>query len=553
MSNLPRIRYILLLGLTLVSMVARGDAGTVEQLLAAFDRSPQAATANAFFQQLDREEFTESPIRFAATVPVDSMRQQVWYWAAEWHYGHSAYEKARQYAMKALPLYHSDSEGKADCLNLLGCIFVRQGDFNRAATYAKQCLNIDLASGDHDRISSSMNTLAGIYMSAKQNSEAEHWILQAIGHAEKANNPARKAVLLGMASEVYHAMTHEEQALDYAEQALALEKQLGRPLHAAIRMDQKASALMGLKRYEEAEQTLREAIPVLREQGELHSLAIASNHLGTCLIWQKREAEAAPYYREAAQLLSRMGDPVNELYAHRGLCLSLWETNPDSARAELNRFNEMKDSLYTHDAAEALARMNAEFGNDQLQQQMDRERMAHLRDIIIAVVALLALMVSGLWLMRRRQRAHQRRTAELLREIERLRLAHEEVKFSEHSEIDESSEVSKESEESDTALLQRIIACVNYHLAGGDMSVETIAAHLGMSVSTLRRRMQAVTGETPKAYIQAIQMDKARKMLDEGGAVADVAYACGFGETSSFTRTFKRVFGETPTQYRTRH
>ena len=59
-------------------MVARGDAGTVEQLLAAFDRSPQAATANAFFQQLDREEFTESPIRFAATVPVDSMRQQVW-------------------------------------------------------------------------------------------------------------------------------------------------------------------------------------------------------------------------------------------------------------------------------------------------------------------------------------------------------------------------------------------------------------------------------------------------------------------------------------------
>ena len=356
-----------------------------------------------------------------------------------------------------------------------------------------------------------------------------------------------------MASEVYHAMTHEEQALDYAEQALAVEKQLGRPLHAAIRMDQKASALMGLKRYEEAEQTLREAIPVLREQGELHSLAIASNHLGTCLIWQKREAEAAPYYREAAQLLSRMGDPVNELYAHRGLCLSLWETNPDSARAELNRFNEMKDSLYTHDAAEALARMNAEFGNDQLQQQMDRERMAHLRDIIIAVVALLALMVSGLWLMRRRQRAHQRRTAELLREIERLRLAHEEVKFSEHSEIDESSEVSKESEESDTALLQRIIACVNDHLAGGDMSVETIAAHLGMSVSTLRRRMQAVTGETPKAYIQAIQMDKARKMLDEGGAVADVAYACGFGETSSFTRTFKRVFGETPTQYRTRH
>lgn len=540
-------RYLLIIIIPCLPLSAKSQAqpqdGPVEQALSAFDQRQQHATANAFFQLLDKDQFTESLLQFAPQVPLDSVRQQVWYWGAEWFYDRNEYERARRYASKALPLYRNNSGDKADCLNLLGCIYVRLGDFNQAATYAKQCLNIDLTSGDHDRISSSMNTLAGIYMAAKQNDEAEKWILQAIDHADKANNPARKAVLMGTAAEIYHSLTREQEALDYARQAYDIEHKLGRKLHAAIRQDQMASALMGLKRYDEAEKALRTAIPVMREQGELHSLAIACNHLGTALIWQKRDSEAYPYYREAANLFVRMGDPINELYARRGLCLSLWESHPDSARAELNRFNYLKDSLYTHDATETLARINAEFGNDRLQQEMDRERQAHIRDIIIVIVAVLVLLAAGWYAYMRQRRAHQRRVSQLVREVSQLRLTLEAVTQDTHPAEPVDGAVT------DDELQRRIIRCIDDDTTG-DYSVEALATQLGIGATTLRRRLLRITGDSPKTYIQAIVMDKARRLLDQGGTVADVAQACGYAENSSFTRAFKRVFGETPTEYR---
>jgi AraC-like DNA-binding protein len=369
-----------------------------------------------------------------------------------------------------------------------------------------------------------------------------------------------------MASEIYHSLTQEDKALDYAEQAYQMEQQLGRALPAAYRLDQKASALMGLKRYKEAEQALRQAIPVMREQGDMHSLGIASNHLGTCLIWQKRNDEAYPFYREACDLFVKMGDPVNEMYSRRGLCLSLWESNPDSARSELNRFNFLKDSLYTSESAEALARMNAEFGNDQLTMENEQVRNARTRDRMIAIALLLLLMAAAWWIIRRQRKRQQRQVNNLMHEIERLKAESEAARAAiEARQADDTPDdgsMFPDDDEEDKAatvvgvteneFLTRVIDFVNEHLEGGNFGLEEMASHFSMSVSTLRRRLQDATGVSPKSYIQAIQMQRACNLLDSGLQIADVAMQCGFAEPGSFTRTFKRVLGLTPSQYRNR-
>ena len=553
------ICLVILLVMCPITALAQQQA--IEKALDDYNRAPSVETANRFFSLLDQEEFTEERIHFSPRVPADSLRQQVWYWASEWFYDKQDYTQSKDYGLKALKLYHGSSDSKADCLNLLGCIYVRLGDFKNAAAYAKQCLNIDMASGDHDRISSSMNTLAGIYMAAHQADEAEKLIVQAINHADLANNPARKAVLLGTASEIYHSLTQEEKALDYAQQAYELEQKLGRSLPAAYRLDQKASALMGLKRYEEAEKALREAIPVMREQGDLHSLAIASNHLGTCLIWQKRNDEAFPFFREAADLLVKMGDPVNEMYSRRGLCLSQWESNPDSARSELNRFNFLKDSLYSSESAEALARLNAEFGNDQLTLANEQERYAHIRDLVIAALLLVLLAAGAWWIIRRQRHRQQQHINKLMREIERLKAESEAARAAMASSQENSADIEDALPDepaptivgvTENEFLTRVIDFVNDHLEQGDFGLENMADHFAMSVSTLRRRLQDATGVSPKSYIQAIQMQHACNLLDSGLQIADVAMQCGFTEPGSFTRTFKRVLGLTPTQYRAR-
>ena len=523
------------------------SAGTVEDRLAKFDKDMSVANANAFFDALNAEQFTDEAILFKSGTPEDSLRQQVWYWAAEWLYDQQQYEQAAVYGQKALPLFHYENDDRAGCLNILGCIFVRMGDIKQAADYAKKCLAIDMKSGDHDRISSSMNTVAGIYMAGYQAKEAEQYILQALEHAEKAGNPARKAVILGMASEIYHTLGDDQKALPYAEQAYRIDSTLNRQPQAVIRQSQCASALLGLHRYQEAEGILRKVVPALREIGDAHSYAIALNRLGMSLLCQKREREAIPYYQEAAALFSKMGDLYNEIHSHRGLYESYWTINPDSAKKELDYFDLLKDSLYTHVTADALSRYNAEFGNDQLQQENEEARQQH-RYLIGAIIVILLLCAIAAWYMVRQMRIRQQQTQELIKEIERLKEEMSEKPTEAETEDVSASDVPDE----DRQFLMRVIEVVNEGMATGQIGVEQIASALNMSVQTFRRRLQSAAGETPKAFVSAIQMEKAGKLLKDNPAlpVLQVAALCGFEEASSFTHTFKRVYGMSPKQYR---
>ena len=99
---------------------------------------------------------------------------------------------------------------------------------------------------------------------------------------------------------------------------------------------------------------------------------------------------------------------------------------------ELDRFNALKDSLYTNSAsAESLARYNAEFGNEWLQQQNAAERNAKRNAIvlgtIIAILLLLVLTAFVWWMMRRRQRRQSAINQQLSVNIEELHKKYDEL------------------------------------------------------------------------------------------------------------------------------
>lgn len=546
MNAIKSITSYLVMTVLALLMSVCAMAQDVESALAKFDKQTNVAAANLFFSELLKAEFVDEEIVFPDGTPADSLKQQVWYWAGEWMYDQQQYEQAEAYALKALPLCHVGNDFKADCLNLLGLIYVRMGDVKNAANYAKQCLEIDMQSGDDDRISSSMNTVAGIYMAGYQAKEAEQYILGALEHAEKVDNPARKAVLLGMASEIYHTLGQDEKALTYAEQAIETEEKLGRSPKLMIRLSQKGSALLGLHRYKEAEDIYRQIAPEMKAMGDYHSYAIALNRLGMSLLCQERQQEAIPYYREAAGLFSKMGDLYNEIHSHKGLYESYWALNPDSAKLELDLFDLLKDSLYTHSTADALSRYNAEFGNERLQQENTEVRQAHRRTIIIAIALILLLAFAAWLIINHNLRRWQKQMQELVREIEKLKEKTEPTTA-------EQQKASEEVESEDERLfLMRVIEAVNEAMPQGNFGVEQIASELNMSVQTFRRKLQNAAGESPKAFIQAIQMERAIALLKNKPdiPVAQVANLCGFDETSSFGHTFKRIYGCSPSEYR---
>ena len=468
-------------------------------------------------------------------------------------YAEQQYKQALEAASAALPL-SKGSDWEADCLNLLAIINIRLSDYDEAAKYAMQCYVLDEKSGDPDVMSSSLNTLAAIYMGAKQPKEAEKYVLKGIEMAEKANNPSRMAILQAMASEVYHTMNDNQKALPYIERAYEIDKQMGNESRAMVRLAQKASVLIGLQKYKQAEITLKEVIPYLRNTPDRQSLGIALNKLGMALYSQQHEQEAVPVYREAGDIFRQLGDPYNEVHARRGLYESLWKQNPDEAMVQLDRFNTLKDSIYSMTSADKLAKYNAEFGNEWLQIENHAQRQAKLYAIIAAVIAV--VIAIAVWLlMRYRQQRQIRLNVELSERIKELREKYDILNEQYDNAIATSNnDDGEELSTTDNEFLSKTINVINELILTGQIDANHVAERMGLSLFQFRQRLAVLTGETPQSFILTIRMRRARHLLDKHPEmnVSEVAMLCAYNDTPNFTRAFKRTFGLTPTQYQER-
>ena len=463
------------------------------------------------------------------------------------------YADALAYGKQALPLCEG-TDMEADCLNLLAMICFRQSDFEQAIDYAQRCYRLDAQTGDADIMSSSLNTLAGICIGANQPKEAEKYILQAIELAQQVDNPARMSVLQGTASEVYHALGNDQQALKHINTACDIESQLGRNDKLAVRLTQKASVLVGLHHYAEAEETLRQSIPTLKAMGDYHSLGIADNKIGMAILQQGRPKEAIPYYREAASIFLQMGDLTNEMHARRGLYESLWKDKPDSAKIELDRFDLLKDSLYSNATAEMMARYNAEFGLDQLKKQQEEQQASHrryVRYILIGVVLLVLLTVLMLWWMHRRYAKREQALQEFFaRQNENDSRNEERGTRSEDSPTSENDD-RKQLSVADSQFLSKLNGYIKDHMQGGSLSVETLASKMCITRGQLNRRVKTITGATTQHYVLRLRLEQALQLLKNTElSVSEIGYRCGFEDATSFSRAFKRTFGQAPKHYR---
>ena len=85
----------------------------------------------------------------------------------------------------------------------------------------------------------------------------------------------------------------------------------------------------------------------------------------------------------------------------------------------------------------------------------------------------------------------------------------------------------------------------------GDVSVEAIAEHIGMSRSSLYRKVKAITGQSINEYIRDMRLEKAAYLIEkENFTVSQAAYEVGFGDAKYFRKIFKEKFGRTPSAFK---
>lgn len=102
----------------------------------------------------------------------------------------------------------------------------------------------------------------------------------------------------------------------------------------------------------------------------------------------------------------------------------------------------------------------------------------------------------------------------------------------------------------DKKWLEKITSIIREHLEETEFDLEMLSKELGMSKSTLHRKIKAMTGLTPLDFIRNIKMKEACAMLNSRQlSVSEIAYALGFTNPKYFTKCFKDEFGVTPTEF----
>lgn len=85
------------------------------------------------------------------------------------------------------------------------------------------------------------------------------------------------------------------------------------------------------------------------------------------------------------------------------------------------------------------------------------------------------------------------------------------------------------------------------------LGLEALAEVAGVSTRHLSRLFHGELGMNPAAYVELTRVDIARRLLEESSApIKAIAYAAGFGSTTTLRRAFLRRIGVTPLQYRAR-
>ncbi len=102
----------------------------------------------------------------------------------------------------------------------------------------------------------------------------------------------------------------------------------------------------------------------------------------------------------------------------------------------------------------------------------------------------------------------------------------------------------------DKEFISQLLTIIEDNFQNVHFSVEEFANDLAMSRSQLFRKLKSLTGKTPSEYLYSFRIQKSVELLKEQEYnISEIAYKTGFSSPNSFTKTFTKHIGTSPTKF----
>lgn len=102
------------------------------------------------------------------------------------------------------------------------------------------------------------------------------------------------------------------------------------------------------------------------------------------------------------------------------------------------------------------------------------------------------------------------------------------------------------------SFMDRVMSIMELNYSDPEFSVEQLCHQLGMSRSTVSRKLNDETGESTTQFIRNYRLDLARRILMENVGnrnISEIAFRVGFNDPKYFTRCFTKKYGQSPSTF----
>ena len=141
------------------------------------------------------------------------------------------------------------------------------------------------------------------------------------------------------------------------------------------------------------------------------------------------------------------------------------------------------------------------------------------------------------------------RVRKMLEQREILRLKYS--KQIEEADRKDAEEQHREINNADQQFMQKVDEFIYENIMDGELDANSLANSMSMSLTTLNRRIKAITDTNTTNYIRMKRLGRARQLLmNSNMPLGEIQAVCGFESPSYFSRAFKAEYDVTPSEFR---
>ncbi len=469
--------------------------------------------------------------------------------------GHSNPEKSKTLAQEAMriskKLDYTKGEGKSN--RYLAAYYKGIGDYGKATAFAYAMLRAFEKVVNPKGIGQANQLLGIIHEEQHDYEKAKLFYLKGLSIYTKNNLKMDIGYVYNSLGSLHMTMLSYDSALAYFLKSLEVRQEIKDEKGLSQIYGNIAAAYTNLKNYPLALYYFEKGLPIIKNLNRTDYLAIQYNNMGKLYTVMGNFEKANHYLQLSLKLAITLGDKriLQDTY-HKLADLEKKKGRYENALNYYELAVAYRDSVFTQDKIKQVANAEARYQTEKKDKQiqlLEYEKRIHLiwKNILLVSLILVSVLSILVYFLQRYRENKNRKILNL--QIDYLTAQNKELVAKPRSLLPLGN-TDEGIESSDQALLKKVIAVVESNIGDTLFGVDQMAHEIGMSRTSMQRKIKSITGFPPSELIRNIRLRKAAMLLkNKSDTVSQVSLLVGFDDPSYFTKSFKKQFGMPPSEY----